>query len=592
METAHLGTGGGSGAQSGALIRRVSKQKLVSRNANLIGRPSQLRNSVVFGAGSGLKYRGGRSLLADNVLSVKNRKWDSRYLFPEIRERRRVVSQSSAADCDVESSDVDTYSLERQLASSNLENESSTLDIKRELVMLSLPAMAGQAIEPLAQLMETAYIGRLGPVALGSAGVSISIFNIVSKLFNIPLLSVATSFVAEDIAKNDSKDLTPDGCHFEGSRNGKPARSVVQRKQLSSVSTALLLALGIGVFEAVALYAGSGSFLNLMGIKTASPMRAPAEHFLSLRALGAPAVVVSLALQGVLRGFKDMKTPVLCFGIGNFVAVFLFPLLMYYLELGITGAAMSTVISQYIIMFLLIWQLNKKAVLLPPKLGALAFGGYLKSGGFLIGRTLASLMTMTLGTSMAARQGPVAMAAHQIFLQVWLAVSLLTDALAASGQALIASSYSKEDYKTVKEITLFVLKIGILSGIFLAATLGISFGSIVQLFTKDTEVLGILKTGLLFISASQPMTALAFIFDGLYYGVSDFPYSARSMMMAGVISSAFLLYVPSVVGLPGVWAGLSLFMALRAAAGFYRLQSVSGPWWFLHRDSRAAKQAS
>lgn len=31
-----------------------------------------------------------------------------------------------------------------------------------ELINLSLPAIAGQAIEPLAQLMETAYIGRLG----------------------------------------------------------------------------------------------------------------------------------------------------------------------------------------------------------------------------------------------------------------------------------------------------------------------------------------------------------------------------------------------------------------------------------------------
>lgn len=37
---------------------------------------------------------------------------------------------------------------------------------------------------------------------------------------------------------------------------------------------------------------------------------------------------------------------------------------------------------------------------------------------------------------MAARYGPVAMAAHQICMQVWLAVSLLTDALAASGQVL------------------------------------------------------------------------------------------------------------------------------------------------------------
>jgi Na+-driven multidrug efflux pump len=45
-----------------------------------------------------------------------------------------------------------------------------------------------------------------------------------------------------------------------------------------------------------------------------SPMRIPAQRFLSLRALGAPAVVVSLALQGVFRGFKDTKTPVFCLG--------------------------------------------------------------------------------------------------------------------------------------------------------------------------------------------------------------------------------------------------------------------------------------
>lgn len=40
--------------------------------------------------------------------------------------------------------------------------------------------------------------------------------------------------------------------------------------QLSSVSTALLLAVGIGIFEAVALSLGSGPLLSLMGI---SPVR-------------------------------------------------------------------------------------------------------------------------------------------------------------------------------------------------------------------------------------------------------------------------------------------------------------------------------
>ncbi|KAI3804463.1 hypothetical protein L1987_26016 [Smallanthus sonchifolius] len=65
----------------------------------------------------------------------------------------------------------------------------------------------------------------------------------------------------------------------------------------------------------------------------ASSMHGPAQRFLSLRALGAPAVVVSLALEGVFRG------------IGNCLAIFLFPMLMYYFKIGMSGAAISTVMS-------------------------------------------------------------------------------------------------------------------------------------------------------------------------------------------------------------------------------------------------------
>lgn len=43
-------------------------------------------------------------------------------------------------------------------------------------------------------------------------------------------------------------------------------------------------------------------------------MHVPAQQFLCLRAIGAPAVVVYLAIQGIFRGFKDTRTPVLCLG--------------------------------------------------------------------------------------------------------------------------------------------------------------------------------------------------------------------------------------------------------------------------------------
>ncbi|KAL6345355.1 hypothetical protein AAG906_015838 [Vitis piasezkii] len=427
-----------------------------------------------------------------------------------------------------------------------------------ELIKLSVPAIAGQAIEPLAQLMETAYIGRLGPWSWHQ-GVAISIFNIISKVFNIPLLSVATSFVAEDVSRNASKESTSE-----------------VKKLLPSVSTALVLAVGIGVFEAAALYLGSGLFLNTMGISSESSMRIPAEHFLSLRAIGTPAVVVSMVIQGIFRGFKDTKTPVFCLG-KRFTLSELAIYQLYFLSytyilfsLGVAGAAISTVASQYIVTFSMIWYLNKRTVIRIPNLKNLHLGGYLRSGGFLLGRTLASVMTITFSTSMAARQGPLAMAAHQICLQVWLSVSLLADALAGSAQALIASSFAKKDYSAVKEMTYSALKTGLFTGISLAAILGVSFGSLATLFTKDAEVLDIVRSGLLFVSASQPVNALAYVFDGLHYGVSDFLYAAGSMMVVGAISSAFLFYATSIIGLSGVWLGLTLFMGLRIVAGYLR----------------------
>ncbi|CAL5359528.1 unnamed protein product [Camellia sinensis] len=130
-----------------------------------------------------------------------------------------------------------------------------------------------------------------------------------SEVFNIPLLSVAASFVAEDISKNASKGSTSE------INNSKLLDETDERTALPSVPTALLLALGIGLCEALAMYLGAGLFLNMMGISTASPMHIPAQQFLELRAIGAPAVVLSLAIQGIFRGFKDTKTPVLRLGL-------------------------------------------------------------------------------------------------------------------------------------------------------------------------------------------------------------------------------------------------------------------------------------
>uniref|UniRef100_A0A803MK32 Protein DETOXIFICATION n=1 Tax=Chenopodium quinoa TaxID=63459 RepID=A0A803MK32_CHEQI len=431
-------------------------------------------------------------------------------------------------------------------------------DLGREILSIALPTLLALAADPITSLVDTAFVGS---TELAAVGVSVSVFNLVSKLFNVPLLNVTTSFVAEEQALVSMQNETSiqAGQDYEE-----------RKKVLPSVSSSLVLAAGLGVAEAVALSAGSGTLMNIMGISVDSPMRQPAEEFLTMRAFGAPPIVIALAAQGTFRGLKDTKTPLYAIGVGNVLNAILDPILIFFFSFGIGGAATATVISEYVIAFILLWKLNTDVSLTSPSIDGGRFIQYLKSGGLLIGRTLSVLVPMTLATSLAAREGPIPTAGYQICLEIWLTISLLTDALALAGQALLAGDYSQGNYVQARLVVYRVLQIGFIVGMGLAVMLFLGYGVLLNLFTSDAEVMKVAWSGFLFVAGSQPVNAIAFVLDGLYYGVSDFEYAAYSMVVAAVISSIIMLLVAPGYGLLGVWTGLFLFMSLRVVAGCWR----------------------
>ena len=83
--------------------------------------------------------------------------------------------------------------------------EDVSAGLSREMLEIGAPALVGLAIDPLASLADTAFIGRLcGPGALAGAGVAISIFNLVSKTFNF-LSSATTSMVASASSESEAR---------------------------------------------------------------------------------------------------------------------------------------------------------------------------------------------------------------------------------------------------------------------------------------------------------------------------------------------------------------------------------------------------
>ncbi|OAY48523.1 protein DETOXIFICATION 42 [Manihot esculenta] len=469
-----------------------------------------------------------------------------------------------------------------------------------EIARIALPAALALTADPIASLVDTAFIGQIGPVELAAVGVSIALFNQVSRIAIFPLVSITTSFVAEEdtigkvsteaqesesleagsLVNSESKELIP--------QNGKSlitsfdiAKIENERRHIPSASSAVVIGAILGFIQAIFLISGAKPLLNFMGVGSDSPMLIPAQQYLTLRSLGAPAVLLSLAMQGVFRGFKDTKTPLYATVAGDVTNIILDPLFMFVFRLGVSGAAIAHVISQYLISIILLRRLMEQVDLLPPSAKNLQFSKFLKNGFLLLMRVVAVTFCVTLSASLAARQGSTSMAAFQVCLQVWLTTSLLADALAVAGQAILASAFAKRDYDKATATASRILQLGLLLGLMLAVVLGIGLSFGARLFTTDVNVLHMISIGIPFVAGTQPINALAFVFDGVNFGASDFAYSAYSMVVVAIVSILCLVFLSSSYKFIGIWVALGIYMSLRASAGFWRIGTRTGPWKFI-----------
>ncbi|XP_016196635.2 protein DETOXIFICATION 43-like [Arachis ipaensis] len=116
------------------------------------------------------------------------------------------------------------------------------------------------------------------------------------------------------------------------------------------------------------------------------------------------------------------------------------------------------------------------------------------------------------------------MAAFQTCLQVWLTSSLLVDGLAVAVQAILACAFAEKNFDKVTAVAtrlIYVSNISFING----------FGN-ASLYDFVANFIILLPQQ--FVAATQPINSLAFVFDGVNYGASDFAYSAYSLVLVSL----------------------------------------------------------
>lgn len=409
----------------------------------------------------------------------------------------------------------------------------------RDIVRLAVPAFAALVAEPLYVLADTAVVGRIGTPQLGGLAVASAVLLTFYSL-SIFLAYGTTASVARRIGAGD--------------REGAAAEAVQ--------SMWLALAISVGAMAAGAAFASP--LLRALGAE--GEVLQHGLVYLRISLFGLPAMLLTLAGTGWLRGIQDTRTPVVVAvgtAIGNLA---LESVLVFGFDQGIGASALATVVAQWagavVYASAVLRGATGAGVLRRPHLARI--GALARVGRDLIVRTAALRASLLIATAVATRLGTVDLAAHQISFEVWMFLALALDAVAIAGQALIGTYLGAGQPATARSAGDRMLAWGAFLGLVAAAVILLGRGALPAVFTDDQAVRDLTAFVLLWVAALQPVNGVVFAFDGLLIGAGDQRYLAVSMVISLVCFTPFAVAVLWLdLGIGWLWAALGVLMLAR-----------------------------
>ena len=409
------------------------------------------------------------------------------------------------------------------------------------------------AAEPIYLLFDIAVVGRLGAVPLAGLAIGGLILSTLSS--QMTFLSYGT---------------TARSARFFGA--GNRASAVGEGVQ----ATWLALGLGaliVGVVQAVAV-------LLVPALAAGGDIAAAALPWVRIAIVGVPAILVSAAGNGWMRGVQDTGRP-LRYVVGGFaVSAVLCPLLVYgwlgMPRLELAGSAVANLVGQWVAALLFLRSLLAERV--PLRIQPAVLRAQVVMGRDLLLRTMAFQACFVSAGAVAARFGAAAIAAHQVVLQLWNFLALVLDSLAIAAQSLVGAALGAGQLTRAKSVAWRVTIFSAVAAAVLAAIFAVGASAFPSAFTNDSSVLNAIGVPWWFMVAQLPIAGIVFALDGVLLGAGDAKFMRNATLVSALVGFLPLIWLSLVFGwgLFGIWSGLSTFIVLRLA--FVGWRACSGHW--------------
>jgi putative MATE family efflux protein len=426
----------------------------------------------------------------------------------------------------------------------------------RRIAALALPALGVLAAEPVYLLFDIAVVGRLGALALAGLAIGGLILSVVSS--QLTFLSYGT---------------TARSARFYGA--GDRATAVGEGVQ------ATWLAVGLGVAIVAVVQVAAVPLVSVIaGTSAGASIAEAAMPWVRIAILGVPAILISAAGNGWMRGVQDTMRPLRYVLIGFGLSAVLCPVLVYgwlgLPRLELAGSAVANLVGQWLAAVLFCRALLVEKVRL--RLDISVLRAQVVMGRDLVLRTLAFQACFVSAGAVAARFGAAAVAAHQVVLQLWNFLALVLDSLAIAAQSLVGAALGAGQTAHAKSVAWRATAFSTIAAMVLAVVFAVGASVLPSLFTNDRSVLDAIGVPWWFMVAQLPIAGIVFALDGVLLGAGDAAFMRSATLISALLGFLPLIWLSLALGwgLLGIWAGLSTFMVMRL--GFVGWRAFSGRW--------------
>ena len=421
------------------------------------------------------------------------------------------------------------------------------------LLALAVPLLGSLIAEPLTGMVDTGFVAGLGAEPLAALGVGTLLMSTLFWVFGF--LGIATQ--------------TEVGTLW--GRRRREGDAVAEAARWSAA--VVLLAAGIGAGLIAVGWPSIPGCVRAMGAE--GRVAALAVEYTRIRLFGAPAVLITFAAFGALRGIQQMRAPLWIAGAVNALNIVLDYFLIFGFgplnAMGVGGAALASSVSQWIGA---LWAAGAawRALGRPKAMDWSRLPRLFSDGRDLFLRAALLNAFLMLTTRTATRIGAEAGAVHQVIRSAWTFTALFLDAFALAGQSLVAYFMGSGDMAAVRRAAQVVCLWSFGAG----AVLGLGMLSAQPAMERvyvPAEALALFAVPWWICALSQPLNGLAFGTDGIHWGARDFRYLRNAVFAAGAAGAAALLFVDieSPQALNRTWLAAAAWVGARAALGILRV---------------------